>query len=359
MHARRDGKACREANRGRDEALEGDDSSRVNAAALLEEALYLAKSQQRSVRLEARSEEGGGIMLSPNVLRVLDSVGVCKRVCDNSLQFDNTDKYYFGYEAIRIMRKELLDEMKAMLRERHIPIHYESKLTTITNGPNKGDFTFPNGQTASAPILIGANGIHSTVCGTFLPEVRPIYAGFMGINSVVKRSQLRIPDGYNLPATVTAKLGAFLLVLQRLDGSELFDKQKLYGMLQENKTDWLDVVQFALEAVPVDRMGFWAFYGISPLESWLSESKRIILVGDAAHIIPPTACQSANQTFKDVRGLATLISKLSPDVPLDRAAAQWKACRQGRIKKVLDLTQKMNAKRLPESERAKLPPGEI
>ncbi|KAI1081066.1 hypothetical protein F5B20DRAFT_579444 [Whalleya microplaca] len=109
-----------------------------------------------------------------------------------------------------------------------------------------------------------------------------------------------------------AKPGAFLLVSQKPDGSELFigsqrrfaeldpagwealrkDKQRLYDMLQENKADWPDVVQSALEAMPVDRMG-----------------------GDAAHAIPPTAGQDANQALEDVRALATLLSKLSPDVP--------------------------------------------
>ncbi|KAI1643797.1 kynurenine 3-monooxygenase [Daldinia loculata] len=362
-------------------------------------ALALHDLNIPSTVYEARSadfDQGGGIMLSPNALRVLDSVGVYKRVRDNSLQFDiltfkdgqdqTTDVYYFGseelygYHAIRIMRKELLDEMRAMVRERNIPIHFDSKLTAITSdGPDKVEFTFADGRVASAPLVIGADGIHSTVRGTFLPEVKPMYAGFMGINSVVQRSQLRIPEGYSLPATVLAKPGAFLLVPQKPDGSELFigsqrrfpaldaagwealrkDKQKLYDMLQENKSDWPDIVQSALEATPVDRMGFWAFHGIPPLASWLSESKRIILVGDAAHAIPPTAGQGANQAFEDVRALATLLSKLSPEVPLDKAAAQWQTYRQARVKKVLDLTNQMNAKRLPESERAKLPPGAI
>ncbi|KAI2629963.1 kynurenine 3-monooxygenase [Hypoxylon sp. NC1633] len=333
----------------------------------------------------------GGIMLSPNALRVLDSVGVYERVRDRALQFDvltfkdgqgqTTDEYYFGseklygYQAIRIMRKELLDEMKVMLRERNIPIHYNSKLVTIiSDGPDEVKFAFDNGQVASASLVIGADGIHSAVRGSFLPQVKPVFAGFIGINSVVQRSQLRIPDDYKLPATVMAKQGAFLLVPQKPDGSELFigsqrriaeqdwealrkDKQKLYNMLQENKSDWPDVVQSALEATPVDRMGFWAFHGIPPLASWLSESKRIILVGDAAHAIPPTAGQGANQAFEDVRALATLLSKLSPDAPLDKAAALWQSYRQDRVKKVLDLTQQMNVKRLPESERAKLPLG--
>jgi len=334
-------------------------------------------------------------VLSPNALRVLDSVGIYQRVRERAFQLDvlafkdvndnTTDEYYFGsenlygYSAIRIMRKELLHVLRAMLREQEVPVHHNYKLTSVSDGTDQVKLTFENGQTASAPLVIGADGIHSAVRKSFLPQVNPIFAGFLGINSVVERAQLRIPEGYHLPATVMGKNGAFLLVPQKPDGSELFigsqrrfaeldqagwaalrkDKAKLYDMLQENKQDWPDVVQSALEATPVDRMGFWAFYGIPPLASWLSESKRIILVGDAAHAIPPTVAQGANQAFEDVRSLATLLSKLSEKVPLDKAAARWQSYRQARIDKVLDLTKQMTVKRLPEAERAKMPPGVV
>ena len=348
---------------------------------------------------ETRSEDydrDGGIMLAPNALRVLDSVDIYKRVRDNALRFDvltfkdsqnkTTDEYYFGseklygYSAMRVMREELLDKLKAAVRERNIPLHYNAKFTKIiSDGLDRVEFAYGDGQTTSADIVIGADGIHSAVRSTFLPHVRPIYSGFVFINSVVKRSQLRIPDDYSLPATVMGKTGAFLLVPQTPDGSEIFvgtqrrfpeqdatgweslrnDKKRLYDMLQEDSGDWPDVVQSALEAAPVNEMGFWAFHSIPPLESWTSESKRIILVGDAAHAIPPTAGQGANQAFEDVRALATLLSKLSPEVPLDKAVSRWQTYRQDRVKKVLELTLQMNAKRLPESERAKLPPGAI
>jgi 2-polyprenyl-6-methoxyphenol hydroxylase-like FAD-dependent oxidoreductase len=284
---------------------------------------------------ESRSvdhDQGGGVVLSPNALRVLDGVGVYQRIRERAFELDvlafkdihdhTTDEYYFGseklygYSAIRIMRKELLDELLVMLREKEIPIHHNSRLVSIVDdGPDQVKCAFENGQTAIAPLVIGADGIHSTVRQSFLPQVKPMFAGFLGINSVVERAKLRIPEGYHLPATVMGKNGAFLLVPQKPDGSELFigsqrrfaeldpagwaalreDKSKLYEMLQENKQDWPDVVQSALEATPVDRMGFWAFYGIPPLASWLSESKRIILVGDAAHAIPPTVAQGANK----------------------------------------------------------------
>ncbi|KAK7746795.1 hypothetical protein SLS53_001983 [Cytospora paraplurivora] len=349
---------------------------------------------------EARPENsnlGGGLMLSPNALRALDSLGLYERLRSKALEFDKlyfkddkdetTDIYYFGskaiygYQALRIMRKDLLGELLAMLRERSIPIYFNSALATVKSGStnNNVEFTFTNGQTASASLLVGADGIHSTVRSTFLPEVKPKYAGILGISCIIQRSQLRIPVDYGLPAIAVGKPGGFLLVPQKSDGSEIYvgaqrlfaelddagwnslrkDKEKLYNMIHENQADWPDIVQSALEAMSLDRMGFWAFYSLPRLSSWLSEARNIILVGDAAHAIPPTVGQGANQAIEDVYTLALLLSKLSPEVPLDKGVALWQSYRQERVEKILDLTQQMNAKRLPESEKAKLPPGAI
>ncbi|KAI0424554.1 kynurenine 3-monooxygenase [Xylaria sp. FL1042] len=351
---------------------------------------------------EARSESynhGGGLMLSPNALRALDQIGAYKRLGEMSLHFDKlyfkndnnetTDIYYFGsrnlygYQALRIMRRDLLNELLAMLRERSIPVYFGSTLATVKfNGSDhKVQFAFTNGQIASASLLVGADGIHSTVRSTFVSDVdvKPQYAGILGISCVVQRPQLRVPNNYGLPAIVTSKPGGFLLVPQKPDGSELYigaqrpfpelddagwralrqDKQKLYDMLYENRADWPDIVQSALEAMTVDKMGFWAFYGLPPLSSWLSESKRVVLVGDAAHAIPPTVGQGANQAIEDVCALASLLSKISQEVPLDQAATLWQSYRQERVQRILDLTAQMNAKRLPESEKARLPPGAV
>lgn len=337
-------------------------------------------------------------MLSPNALRALDRLGAYERLRNKALNFDKlyfmddrdrtTDTYYFGsetiykYQAMRIMRKELLEELLAMARERNIAVHFERTLESVIDAEDHADnvqFRFTNGETASASLLVGADGINSAVRTTFAPEVKPKYAGILGINCVVKRSQLRIPEGYSLPAIAVGKPGGFLLVPQKLDGSELYvgaqrlfaeldsagwgdlrkDKQRLYDMLRENQHEWPDVVQSALEVMTADKMGFWAFHGLPPLSSWLSKSKRIVLVGDAAHAIPPTVGQGANQAIEDVYALAILLSSLSPELPLHEASVLWQSYRQKRIDKILELTHQMNAKRLPESEKAKLPPGVI
>ena len=350
---------------------------------------------------ESQSESfslGGGVTLSPNALGVLDSLGVYERVRDKGFHFDTvefksvdgqtTDVFYFGseklygYRGLRILRDHLVNELKIMLKENGVAVEYDMKLSRVLSESSeleKVEFELADGSTSSASLLIGSDGIHSTVRRYIHPNAAPTYSGLTTINSIVSRSKLRVLDGYRLPATVMGKPGAFLLVPQEADGSELLvgtprrleerdergweqlsaDKEGLLDLLRENKNDWPDIVQSALEGAPLPNMGIWPFYGIPRLDTWVSPEKRVVLVGDAAHVIPPAAGQGVNQVFEDIDVLALLLSKLSPSAPLSKALDFWQTSRQERVDKVLDLTKQMNAKRLPPAEQAKLPPGAI
>ena len=52
----------------------------------------------------------------------------------------------------------------------------------------------------------------------------------------------------------------------------------------------------------------WKIAQVPPLPSYTSDSGRIVLVGDAAHAIPPFAAQGAVSSIEDAQVLATLLS---------------------------------------------------
>jgi len=149
---------------------------------------------------------GGGIVLSPNALRVLDKLGVFQQVKDHGYEFDTfafkdaegqtTDVYYFGsaaqygYPALRVERKILLGTMKTMVIERGVDIVYSTEFTRIINESppdRKVTFELADGSVRTSSILIGADGIHSQVRGYIFPDCVPIYSGFTAINCVVQR----------------------------------------------------------------------------------------------------------------------------------------------------------------------------
>ena len=332
-------------------------------------------------------------MLSPNGLRVLDSLGAYRRLRSKGYNFERSDfkneqgettgSYYYGherlygYKALRSYRQTLIEELRAMVDERNIPIHFKKKFTRIVSESAEDGvkFEFADGSVETASLLIGADGIHSKVRQYIIPNLSPKYSGFLAIASNVSKSKLRFPSGFDttVPITITAKAGAFILLPQGVHGDEFLavtqraypeqdrvgweklsaSKDELLGMLREDQSSWPDLVQSALENITADGVFIWPFYVVPRLESWASPGKRVIILGDAAHAIPPTAGQGVNQAFEDVYSLSLLLSKLSPKVTLEAALKFWQNYREDRVDKVLALSHQTTQLRLPAEERAK------
>ena len=333
---------------------------------------------------------GGAIMLSPNALRILDKLGVYERVKSKGYSFENltftkdhthenTGVYHFGqkekygYQALRIYRKDLIAEMRQIVHERGITIEYGRKYTSILSEDENGvRFAFDDGSSETAELLVGADGIHSKVRQYILPDTVPTYSGFLGVTIAIPKSKLRFPEGqkdYPLPATIVGKTGAYVLAPQRPDGEELFsgrqfaypvkdrsgwdillkEKSELISMLQSGKEEWSDFVQSGLEAASspeAHSLSIWPFYTVPEMRTWRSEVGRVLMMGDAAHAIPPTAGQGANQAFEDAFTLAYLVQKLSPGLDLATGADVWRKYRQARIAGILQLNDRMTKMRL-------------
>lgn len=84
------------------------------------------------------------------------------------------------------------------------------------------------------------------------------------------------------------------------------------------------------------------FAKVPDLEHWVSHSGRVILIGDAAHAIPPSGGQGAASAFEDAETLAYVLGKLRlPGVgptSLKEDLRKWETHRMDRIKQILDYT---------------------
>lgn len=335
-------------------------------------------------------------MLSPNALRILDVLGVYERIRGKGFNFETlefktydgetTDRYYFGseesygYKALRIYRQKLIDELLLLTKEKGVSVEYEKDFSHVSSeSADQVSFEFADGSKSSASMLVGADGIHSLVRRHIHPSITTIFSGVLAVTSVVQRPNTRIPRDYHLPATILAKPGAFIIAPQAADDTELFfgtqrpypdqnkagwkkllaDKKELLCFLRKDLAEWPDVVQSILENVEADKITMWPFYMVPRLDRWTSDDHRVIILGDAAHAIPPTAGQGVNQAFEDVYMLAMLLSKVGGSITLAAALEFWYKYRQERVDRVLDLTKLMNAKRLPPAEQAKLQASEI
>lgn len=344
-------------------------------------------------------------MLSPNALRVLNSLGVYERIRGKGYNFSDIafkneeeettdlyplgDEHRYGYKALRIYRQVLLDELRSTVHARDIAVSYGKKFShVLSESPTGVSFQFTDGTSASASLLIGADGIHSTVRKYVSPSTSPGYSGFLAITCAVPRSALHFPSDKDysiLPVTIHGGMGTFVLAPQDTDGSELLagtqkrypeqtreewdrlfsDKDELLALLSVNKSAWPSLIQSALDAIPKETLSIWPYYTVPKLSSWISSShcSRVLVLGDAAHAIPPTAGQGASQAFEDAFSLALLLSHQSSSQPeksdLTATLGFWQAYRQERIERVVKLTLKLNNTRLPKAERQMLDSGMI
>ena len=220
-------------------------------------ALALALHQQsidctytlRSSR--AAVKHGGALMLTPNGLKVLKRLGIYEAVCAKGVSFDRiyfqdansgtiTEVFEYGsheryrFRALRIYRSVLLHELLSKVQEKSIPIHFNHRFIEVTpEVATSVNFRFTNGIQASASLLVGADGIHSTVRSYDAPGLSPAFVSQAAIIAAIPTSQLSLPpstlsdltaesNNPPLPCGIVApKLGAFVIAPQTCSGDEV------------------------------------------------------------------------------------------------------------------------------------------
>lgn len=348
-------------------------------------ALSLHKQEIPCTIYESRSASldiGGAIMLSPNALRILDAIDIFKIIKPlgysfkylhfytgtplDTYEFGNAEKY--DYDALRIYRYEIIDALVKEVQERGIPIEYGKKFTHVISETERDvTWAFEDGTTGTATCLVGADGIHSRVRKYLYPDLEPKFTNAIGVTAAIPTSQLKKGD-YDLPLTImNPKHGAFIIAPQLPDGSELLigkqkrvaemgrqgwnellsNKQWCVNFLREGAEDFPEIIQSAVSDIPLNKINLWPFYVVPKLDTWASDKCRVVILGDAAHAIPPTAGQGINQAFEDVFTYSLVLAKCA-DGDLAGGLKRWQVGRQERVDRVLELNGQIDARRMPK-----------
>jgi 2,6-dihydroxypyridine 3-monooxygenase len=152
-------------------------------------------------RLEGR---GAGIVLHPETVRYLEanrlldlaSVSSSARVLryftrDGSVLLDQPVHYLFTSYAT--LYGALLGFMD---RERY---RLGSELVVLNRNDDRVVMRFADGGAAESELLVGADGIHSTVRRLLFPEVRPRFAGYVGWRGTLDAGALPPPSRELVP----------------------------------------------------------------------------------------------------------------------------------------------------------------
>lgn len=350
-----------------------------------------------------------GVLLTPNGLHVLDQLGILSRIQERCyipthriFKNDNDEttekapiggKVQYGYVNHRVWRQILVDEMRSMLQDRSVEIHFDSKFDGIIADEQDGVTFRINDSSCKASMIIGSDGIYSGVRKHLAPEIQPWYTGVMGVAGHARFDSIEWPyEGYERNCTIQSKAGAIFYIAEDAKGEDVMfatqihypeqsrkdlanlqaDPDRMLSFFTDKYDQWGATARKIIDALRrhKDSLFIWPFMKMPPLPRWFSESGRIVLIGDGAHALPPSSAQGVNQALEDAHSLGILLDSLrhphttngtskgqDPHVEnrLLNALGRWQKWRQEKVDDIYEwTTNTTNVGRLPEEERKRL-----
>ena len=135
------------------------------------------------------SGRGAGIVAQPEILAALEALGLETRDLGVAVQkrrlFDSSGRLVLETDCPQVMTA--WERVYRILRDAFPAQHYHQgqSLRAIEQTAEKVTAAFADGQSVSADLLIGADGIRSTVRGLCAPDAQPLYAGYVAWRALI------------------------------------------------------------------------------------------------------------------------------------------------------------------------------
>jgi salicylate hydroxylase len=282
------------------------------------------------------TEVGGGLQVAPNAARVLYRLGLGESldraavhgISTHQRRWDDGRTLHksplnplcvelYGAPHLTVHRADLQAIIAAGLPQDCI--HLGHRLLGLVDHGDAVEMRFANGARFDTEVLIGADGIHSTVREILFGEEAPAFAGCVAYRGLVPAE--RIADlGLERGSQSWLGPGGHVVHYFVSDGRLL----NFVGWTEHdtwNREDWTDraTIERALAAFEgwhpqvrriisaADTCFIWALFDRDPLPHW--SFSRVTLLGDACHPMYPFMAQGAAQAIEDGATLAALLAK--------------------------------------------------
>ncbi|MGY3204779.1 3-hydroxybenzoate 6-monooxygenase [Streptomyces sp. TE5632] len=319
-------------------------------------------------RRDAFTEMGAGIQLGPNAFHALDLLGLSERVRDRAVF---TDELCFmdGVTGETVVTMPLTERYRARFRNPYAVVQrvdlYEPLLSAcravdgveLVTGASVESYTqHPAGVTVSAvdgrtftgDLLVGADGIRSTVRARLVGDGPPTISGHTIYRSVIPIE--RVPPELRWNA-VTLWAGPKWHFVHYIIGNGRY--LNLAATLDDGAREPVagrrvprDLVlhrfrQLGHSARQLLELGEdwheWVLCDRDPVDVW--SDGRVTLMGDAAHAMLQYAAQGACQALEDAVVLGDVLAGATDDVP--QRLEKYNAARRERTARIQLLAREM------------------
>ena len=284
----------------------------------------------------AFAQVGAGIQISSNAARILLKLGLgasLKKVATypearDYRGWDTGERLYytplghkaeahFGSPYYAAHRAELLDVLLSELDENRVRL--DSRVERVDQDGRGVTLTLADGTTAEGDILVGADGIHSTIRAQLFGKELPRYTGNVAWRGLVPAERVA---HLNLGSVVGVWMGPNRSIVQYyISAGRTFNWIGISRSPQPARESWLaegkiadalaeydgwhSTIRTIIAATP--KVLRQALYDREPLPDW--QAGRTVLLGDAAHPMMPFYAQGGAQSIEDAYVLAGCIAE--------------------------------------------------
>ena len=305
-------------------------------------------------------EVGAGIVLTPNAVRLLHGLGLAAELAALGVappawrqrRWDDGRTLMFtpvapppGKPAMFFTshRSDILNMLAGKIPPERL--HLGHKLTGFTDRGGRVELQFAGRPPATADIMIGADGIHSTVRGLLFGAENPRFTGCVAYRGLVPAERLA---HLNLPRESQIWMGPGKhFVHYFVSAGRLVNFVCLIDRDAWTKESWTEPgdVKDALAAYEgwhaqvrgiissVEETFVWGLFDRAPLARW--SLGRVTLLGDACHPMLPFMAQGAAQAIEDGAALAICLLR---DRNPGEALRRYEALRLPRTARIQELS---------------------
>jgi salicylate hydroxylase len=266
-----------------------------------------------------------------------------RRIAAHPVAQDDWYTKQFGVPWFGIHRADLQTTLSRAFGVENL--HLGCRLVNIVEQRNDVVLEFANGRTHHADVVVGADGVRSTVRRWVTGADDALYSGTSAFRGIVLVENLPSlpdphaiqfwmgPDGHLLHYAIGGG-GEAVNFFAVVEGPPMWLQS---GSVTEVHEDvpvasfrgWHPAVTEMIKAAssPIR----WGLFTVRPLLRWYRG--RVVILGDAAHGMLPHHGQGANTSIEDAFVLGGLLAAAGPD-DLAAAFSRYQALRRARTRKI-------------------------